>query len=173
MDNLIEKSFEGLTSAFGTPFEMEEKDVVTLVKETEKQVQLIEDKKNELVTGKIELVLKDQSFLEEELRTLIVSSGMMLAKLESEIKIGSKSSYYDSYAKLATARTGILKELRELNISVIQTELEKRRTGNDINTGKRATIVMDANTLLEFVNNARLNSQVNKIDASFTIDGDE
>ena len=173
MDDLIEKSFAGLTNAFETPFQMEEKDIDKLVNETAKQVQLIEEKKNEIVTKKVELVLKDQSFLEEELKTLIISSGLMLAKLESEIKIGSKSSYYDSYAKMVTSRAGVLKELRELNIAIVQTELEKRKFGNDINIGKKATIVMDANALLEFINNTKLNSEMNKIDASFTIDGDE
>jgi len=173
MDNLIEKNFEGLTNAFNTSFEMEDKDVKTLVEQTEKQVSLIEQKKNELVNNKKELVLKHQSFLESELESLIISTRSMLAKLESEIKIGSKSGYYDSYARLAMTVTGQLKELRELNISVVETEIQKRNMGNDINSGKRATIVLDANSLMDYVNKVKKESEISKIDATFTIEENE
>jgi hypothetical protein len=173
MDNLIEKNFEGLTSAFNTTFEMEDKDVKTLFVETEKQVSLIEEKKNELMTNKKELTLKHQSFLEDELKSLIVSTRAMLAKLESEIKIGSKSGYWDSYARLATTVTGQLKELRELNVSVVEIEIQKRNMGNDINSGKRATIVLDANSLMEYVNKVKKESEIGKIDATFTIEDED
>ena len=173
MENLIEKNFEGLTSAFNTSFEMEDKNVKTLFVEAEKQVSLIEEKKNEIMTNKKELALKHQSFLEEELMSLIVSTRAMLAKLESEIKIGSKSGYWDSYARLAMTVTSQMKELRELNISVVETEIQKRNMGNDINSGKRATIVLDANSLMEYINKIKRESEIGKIDATFTIEEKE
>ena len=171
--NNIEKNFEGLTSAFDTSFQMEDKDVEELVNKTEKQIKLIEEKKVELISNKNELVLKDQSFLEKELKTLIINTRTMLSRLESEIKIGTKSGYWDSYARMASTVSNQLKELRELNTSVVQIELEKHRMGKDINNDKRATIVLDANALMEYVANVEKNSQMNKIDATFTIEENE
>ena len=171
--NNIEKSFEGLTSAFDTSFKMEDKDVEELINNTEKQVQQIEEKKNELVLNKKELMIKDQTFLETELKSLIMNTRSMLFKLETEIKIGSKSGYFDSYAKLSTAVANQLKELRELNVSVVQMELEKHKLGRDINSDKRATILLDANSLMEYVENIEKNNQMKKIDATFTIDENE
>ena len=139
MDN-IEKNFEGLTSAFNTTFKMEDKDVEELINNTEQQVQLIEEKKNELVLNKKELMIKDQTFLETELKSLIINTRTMLSKLESEIKIGSKSGYFDSYAKLSTAVANQLKELREFNVAVVQMELERTKLGRDINSDKRAKL---------------------------------
>lgn len=173
MENLIEKNFEGLTSAFDTSFEMQDKDVQNLVNETEKQVSLIEEKKNELVSNKKELSLKHQSFLEEELLKLIINTNSMLTKLQSEIKIGSKAGYYDSYARLSSTVKDQLKELRELNIAVVETEIEKKKMRNDINTGKRATVLLDANALMEYVNKVKSESQIGKIDATFTIEENE
>lgn len=171
--NNIEKNFEGLTSAFDTSFQMEDKDVEELVNKTESQIKLIEEKKQELVLNKKELVLKDQSFLEKELKSLIISTRTMLSRLESEIKIGTKSGYWDSYARMASTVSNQLKELRELNTSVVQLELEKHKMGKSINSDKRATIVLDANSLMEYVANVEKNSQINKIDATFTIEENE
>lgn len=173
MENQIEKNFAGLTSAFDTSFQMEDKDVQNLITQTEKQVEKIEEKKNELVNNKTELMYKDQSFIEEELKTLIVSTRAMLNKLESEIKIGSKSGYYDSYARLSQTVSNQIDSLREHNVSVVQLELEKRRMGKDINTGKRVSIVLDANALMELVDKAKQNSQINKVDATFTVEENE
>jgi hypothetical protein len=173
MDNLVEKSFAGLTSAFNTTFEMEEKDVKSLFNQTEKSVELLEEKKNELFNNKKELSLKDESFLEEELKTLIINTRTMLTKLETEIKIGSKSGYWDSYARLAMTVTNQLKELRELNVAVVETEISKRNSGNIINSNKRATIMLDANSLMEYIMNVKNNSEINKIDATFTIDEED
>lgn len=173
MENYIEKSFEGLTSAFNTTFEMKDKDVASLVTQTEKQIELIEDTKNELVNNKTELTLKHQSFLEDALMKLIINTGSMLAKLETEIKIGSKSGYWDSYARLSTAHKDQLKELRELNVSVIETEIEKRKVTNNINNGKRATILLDANSLIDYVNKVKRESEIGKVDATFTVEENE
>ena len=171
--NNIEKNFEGLTSAFDTSFQMEDKDVEELVNKTESQIKLIEEKKQEIVLNKKELVLKDQSFLEKELKTLIVNTITMLGRLESEIKIGTKAGYWDSYSKMAATVAGELKELRELNTSVVQLELEKHKLGKDINSDKRATIVLDANSLMEYVANVERNNETSKIDATFTIEENE
>jgi len=171
--NNIEKNFEGLTSAFDTSFKMKDEDAEELIEKTEKQIKLIEEKKNDLVLNKRELVLKDQSFLEKELKSLIISTRTMLSKLECEIKVGTKSGYWDSYARLASTVAGQLKELRELNTSVVQLELEKHKLGRDINSDKRATIVLDANSLADYVNSIEKNSQISKVDATFTIEEDE
>ena len=174
MNEYIEKSFAGLTSAFDTSFDMaEEKTIKTLVAETEHNLDLIEQKKNDIVSAKREVVLKDQTFLEEELKELIIGTKTMLAKLEAEIKIGTKSSFWDSYTKLASAVMGNLKELRELNVSVATIEMNKSKVNNDINTNKRISIVLDSNALIDLVNKATKDSQMNKIDASFTIDDKE
>jgi hypothetical protein len=118
-------------------------------------------------------MLKDQSFLETELKSLILNTRIMLTKLESEIKIGSKSGYYDSYSRLSSAVAQQLKELRELNTSVVQLELEKHKLGRDINIDKRATILLDANSLMDYIENIEKNSQMKKIDATFTIEKEE
>ena len=170
----IEKNFEGLTSAFNTSFQMEDKDVEALVNQTEKQVEMINEKKNELINGcKTEVMFKDQTFLEDELKSLIMSTRSMLARLEAEIKIGSKSGYYDSFARLATAVGSHIKELRELNVAVVNIEMEKKRVGDNINNTRKANIILDANSLWELVNKAKSDSQINKIDASFTIEEED
>jgi hypothetical protein len=97
----------------------------------------------------------------------------MLTKLETEIKIGSKSGYWDSYARLSMTVTNQLKELRELNVAVVETEISKRNSGNIINSNKRATIMLDANSLMEYIMNVKNNSEINKIDATFTIDEED
>lgn len=169
-ENYIEQGFSGISKAFDTSFEMEEKDAKDLINQAEKQIEMIEKKRKELMIDEKELTLKDQTYIEEEIKSLINSSRCMLAKLESEIKIGSKSSYYDSYAKLSSSINNQIENLLKLNIAIAQTEIEKRKLGRDINNSKRATLILDANTLIDLVSKAREGSELNKIDANFTIE---
>jgi hypothetical protein len=165
--NEIEQGYAGLTSAFNTKFES--------VEDVEKTIQLIDDKKNEIcdvLRDKKELVIKDQTFLEQELKTLVLGSKTILAKLDAEIKMGQKASYFDSYSRLVTAITAQLKELRELGVDLANLELEKQK--KDINKDKsRTTILLDANALDLLIKNAKANSQLNAVDATFTIEDEE
>jgi len=173
-ENLMEKSFAGLTSAFDTTFQIEDEVKVNeLITTIENQVDIIDGKKLELVNNMKEVALKDQTFLEDELRSLIVNTRLMLARLENEIRIGAKSGYWDSYSRLASSVTNQLRELRELNVAVVQTELSKSRLNNNINNTKRATIKLDANALIDLVNKAKADSQINVIDATFKIEENE
>ena len=170
MNEFIEQAFTGLTSAFNTSFDMKD------IEQIQHSVNLLEEKKDEIadvVKNKKELAIKDQSFLEQELKSLIIGSRTILQKLDAEIITGSKSNYYDAYAKMASSITSQLKELRELSVAVVELEIQKQTKETINNTMNRATIVLDASALDLLIKNAKSNSQMNAIDANFTIEDEE
>ena len=170
MNNEIEESFSGLTSAFNTKFEMEDKPLLEQVNSGLKDIEL---RKNEIIKNKRELVIEDQDFLNSELKSLILNARAMACRLENEIKVGSRSDMYDAYFKAINAIGNQLKELRELNKTVVDIEIQKQKIERPDQKTNRATIVLDANSLLELVKKAKKDSQMDAIDADFSVEEDE
>ena len=97
----------------------------------------------------------------------------MACRLENEIKVGSRSDMYDAYFKAINAIGNQLKELRELNKTVVDIEIQKQKIERPDQKTNRATIVLDANSLLELVKKAKKDSQMDAIDADFSVEEDE
>jgi len=158
------EGFEGLEEAFN----IEDKDFDEVVKEVKDDMKLIEVKKNEIVTKvKNEPVFQDQEFIQTELRSLIMSARTIMYKVEQDIKIGADSRKIEVYAKLVESIGKQYQALMDLNKNIFEAQVH---SGNfDINNIGDNKISLSSEQLLDMINKASENSQMNAIDATFEI----
>lgn len=165
----LSAAFGGLNTAFDTNYEDRsddhQKNALQIIKN---EVAEIEERKENIRTGLIEM--KDSYFLETEIKSLVLSSRSVLQRLDIEIKVGSNARMFEVYADLLNAITNQYKELRQLNESVAKLNVDQNKKSNDTHGNDKITLTADQ--LLEMVNSASKNSQLNKIDAQFTIEDD-
>lgn len=155
-----------MSEAFGTTFESEDN-----VEKIKNEIEIIDQKKNAIAEKDIASIsLEDQKFLQDDLKTLIMISRTVLSRLEADIKIGTQARTYEVYARLLDAVTNQYKELRELNKTIVDIQLERNKLlepqNNNINNNK---ISLTPEQLLNMVDKARESSSLNKIEATFTI----
>ena len=68
------------------------------------------------------------------------------------------------------ALTGAIKELRELNTTIVELKMKDNRLDNNIANKK---ISLTANQLLDMIDKAKKSSQINAIEVDFTVDEKE
>ncbi len=155
-----------MAESLDTEFESDEE-----VKELKNQIQVIEDKKNELAKAVNTMPsLKDQGYMNDQIKTLILGSRTVLTKLEQDIKVGSQARMYEVYAKLLESVLKQFTELRILNETIHKIEVDYKKDKVDITNIGDQPIPLTADQLLAIVDNARESSQMGAIDAEFTID---
>lgn len=162
----METGFEGLNKKLNADFDGTLDDVEnTLDSFNSKKTAMVEKAKNGTYT------LEDEEYLRFELKTLIQGSRMIMDKLERDIKIGSQPRVYEVYSALLKTTIDGLKELRELNKTVTDLEIEsdKPRISGDGKTINNTTnnVILTGKDLLSMIRLAKEENQLNTIDAKF------
>ncbi len=156
-------SFDKISEKLNTTYDEE-------IEKVEHEVEKFEEKKKELVekSSAENLGFEDKEYLQKETKDLIDNGKKVLETLQNEIKIGSPPRMFEVYAFLMNGIISGLKELRglnksiaELNIIENQPEPEDKRNVNIILSGKE---------LLDMINSAKDNSEINRIDADFKVE---
>lgn len=160
------EGFEGLTSAFHIDGD---DDFNKSVQEVGKNLEIIENKKNEIQTKvNAPLLFQDQEFIRTDLRTLIMSARTVMHKVEQDIKIGTDNRKIEVYAKLLEAIGKQYTSLIELNKSIFDAQVQ---TGSvDITNIGNNKISLSSEQLLDMINKASQNSSINAIEAKFEIE---
>jgi len=159
----IDKSFESLAKALDTTF-------APASPKLKKELVKLEEKKNELIQAiKSQPVIKDQDYISDSIKTLIEQNKTILNKLATDIKIGSTATQYIAYSQLSNAVLNSIKQLQDLNKMIAEREMF---INPDADKPSTKNITMSASELMEMLNRARKESQLNKVDATFTIEED-
>lgn len=170
--NEIGDSFNGINKKLNTSFELEkeDQDIINILVDLKKEIDSFQDKKKSLVDSNNAMVLADQEYMRNQLKTIIINTNTVINKLENEIKIGTHPRTHEVYGKLIQALTGAIKELRELNTTIVELKMKDNRLDNNIANKK---ISLTANQLLDMIDKAKKSSQINAIEADFTVDEKE
>jgi len=159
----MENGFEGLSSAFNVENELDD---------IQKEIATIDLKKNALVNKATDtqIMLQDQSFLQDELKSLITCARTVMVKLEKDIKVGSAARLYEVYAKLLDSIGNQYRVLLDLDKSIFEAMRQTNKL--DINDIGNRTINLTANQLADMMEAAGKRSQINAIEADFQIEND-
>jgi len=163
----MQSGFEGLDKSLNTNFDSALDDV-------EKSLDTFNSKK-ELMVEKSKsgtYTLEDEEYLRFELKTLIQGSRVIMDKLERDIKIGSQPRVYEVYSALLKTTIDGLKELRELNKTVTDLEIESDKpkiTKDGAQTINNTTnnVILTGKDLLSMIKSAQQVNQLNAIEATF------
>ena len=162
----IEESFKGMTSAFNTDYVHDEE-------VSEKMITDIEVRKNE-IANRIEKLpsvsLEDKDYMQIELKQLISGGFRILEVLEQDIKIGTKPRTHEIYSNGLDKIGNLLKELRELNKTVKQIEIDGIKAGNTHTADLTVTHKLDGRSILKMLKDAQTNNSLNEISADFEVD---
>jgi len=160
------EGFEGLTSAFN----INDDDLKKMIEDVDRDMSLIEKKKSEieLKSQSPLTLLQDQEFLRIELRSLIMSARTVMYKVEQDIKIGTDNRKIEVYATLIEAIGKQYTSLLELNKTIFNAQVEVGAL--DIRNIGNNKISLSSEQLLDMINKAKEQSELNKIDANFEIE---
>ena len=163
---------DGISKALNTTFEMDtlKKDIVSI----DKELNILESKKK--AYEKNRLAIEDKEYLALELKELIASTQEVRRILEENLrKPPHKASDVEAYSMVIGQITTLVRELRQLNVDVVSTEISQRKL--DIKTEAPTTIgtqnnnvfMLDAKSLNAMITNAKETSQLKHIVADFDI----
>lgn len=162
-------SLDKLSDRFDAEFEAETSAAIAEIKG---EIAEIEEKKNALVEQSKNLVMLDQDFIRDELKTLIIGARTVLTKLESDIKIGTAPRVYEVYARLIDSVTLQYRELRELNRDVANISIEQGKF-NIGGMNKGETIALKPEQLIDIIEAAKEKSQMGDIEVDFKVEDDK
>lgn len=158
----METGFEGLDKALNSEFTVET---------AEKSIDKFNDIKNSMVEKSKAgtYTLEDEEYMRFELKTLIQGSRMIMDKLERDIKIGSQPRVFEVYSALLKTTFDGLKELRELNKTVTDLQIESDKPKTDVGTINNTTnnILLTGKDLFAMIKNAKDNNSLNTVEAKF------
>jgi len=156
--------FDKLADSLGIPPE-ETEDVPTEVK---KELEIIENKTVALQENinKNVILIKDQEYIDFELKDLIAKSNTVLENITSELKIGSTARMYEVFAMVISAKRELLKELiifnkMLLDMTMFAPDDDKEKDGTDYN--------LTSDQLLNLITSAQKNSEVKEINVEFDL----
>jgi hypothetical protein len=132
-----------------------------------KELQTIEEKKLQLQANAQDIMLIDQQFLVDEMKTLIMGARTVMRKLETDLKIGASPRQFEVYAELMNAVGNQYKSLLDLNKIVLDAKIKTNQMNLQNNQNNK--VEMTSEQLLDLIDNARKNSQMNDIHADFSI----
>lgn len=165
----MESGFEGLNKKLNADFDETLDDVETALDSfNDKKTVMVEKSKNGTYT------LEDEEYLRFELKTLIQGSRFIMDKLEKDIKIGSQPRVYEVYSALLKTTIEGLKELRELNKTVTDLEIESDKPRGAASDGKTINnttnnVILTGKDLLSMIRVASQENQLNTIEAKFEL----
>lgn len=131
------------------------------------EIEELKEKKDKLVNSDNDL--EDVEYMKFELKSLMSCGRMILDKLEEDIKIGSKVRNHEVYFMGINSLRDILKELRELNKTVVDVKMKNKMTNVLANNVENNTLNIGSRELLQLIKNAQNTSQLKEITAEFNI----
>jgi hypothetical protein len=170
----MNSGFEGLDDALDIDYDVD-KEIDEVATRTEK----LEKSKYEIAKKpRDEINISDQEYLVMELKMIIANSRNILEVLEQDIKIGTQPRYHEVYATLTKSVIDGLKELRELNQSVANLEIQKEKLelkkvnpNGSMQIGTQVNMNLTGKDLFKMIKQAKSESELNVIEADFEIDG--
>jgi hypothetical protein len=142
--------------------------------ETETALANIEERK-QVLTSAVDVAkttgqlpsLRDQEYMLFELKDLIQCSKEALYELKKVLKPGTSARAWEVFGKVADSITGQLRELRELNKTMLDIMVFSGtgQAGQQEDKG----IQMTGTQLIDLINRARESSEIAKVEAVFDI----
>ena len=160
---------DGISKALNTSFEIED-EIISI----DKEMATLNNKTQQYNRDKLEL--EDKEYIVSELKELIASTKSMKSYLEENLKRPpTKASDVEAYSLILSQLGVFLRELRQLNAEEVKTELARKRitsapSQTTIGTQNNNLFMLDAKSLSSMVLEARKNSQINAIEATFDTD---
>lgn len=164
---------DGISKALNTTYKTEDiKKNLPVIKQTINEVA-------EVNKNPDRLVLEDKIYLRDQLKTVIETMQASKSFLENEItRPPAHPSLIQSFSILCEQLVNAIKELRVLNMDIINTELAQRRleqnyqikTGNTTNNIQNNVYMLDSKSLDEMIKNAEQNRKIDMIDVDFEQD---
>lgn len=168
---MIEK-IDGIAEALNTTFKTA--DIPKTIINIDKKINEVQQ-----VTNNQYVTLEDKEYLKLELMEMISSMQAMKRFLEEQLqKPPIKASEVESYSMLSEKILTAIKELRILNMDVINTNIAQKRldqsyqikTGNITNNVQNNVYMLDSKSLDDMIKNAENNRRIDSIDVDFEID---
>jgi hypothetical protein len=165
---MADELFKGINDKLGIDYkETPEQHAVTVIKEMKSEIKEMQNKKNDLVEFiNKPLMLADQEFMRDQIKSLLLNCRTVLTTLERDLKIGSDSRMFESYSKVIDSTTKLITELRTLNLDVIKVSNETSAPDNNILNKKMKMSMAD---VMNMITKAAEENQTQKIDAKFEI----
>lgn len=164
---------DGISKALNTTYKTEDiKKNLPVIKQTINEVA-------EVNKNPDRLVLEDKIYLRDQLKTVIETMQASKSFLENEItRPPVHSGLIQAFSILCEQLVNAIKELRVLNMDIINTELAQRRleqnyqikTGNTTNNIQNNVYMLDSKSLDEMIKNAEQNRKIDMIDVDFEQD---
>ncbi len=156
-------------------------DTSMIVEYIPKTIINIDKKINEVqtVTANGYATLEDKEYLKMELMEMIQSLKYSQRFLEETfMKPGCKASEIESYSMLSEKLLTAIKELRILNMDIINVNLAQKRlqqaleikTGNTTNNIQNNVYMLDSKSLDNMIKNAEQNRRIDAIEVDFETD---
>lgn len=166
------EKIDGIAEALNTTFKTA--DIPKAVINIDKKINEVQQ-----ATNNQYITLEDKEYLKIELKDMISSMQAMKRFLEEQLqKPPIKASEVESYSMLSEKILTALKELRVLDMDVINTNLAQKRleqsyqikTGNITNNIQNNVLMLDSKSLDDMIKNAENNRRIDSIDVDFEID---
>ena len=160
----METGFEGLDKAMNSEF-------TENLEAVEKRLANFDTVKTAMVekskSGRY--TLEDEEYMRFEIKTLIQGSRMIMDKLEKDIKIGSQPRVFEVYSALLKTTFDGLKELRELNRTVVDLEIESNKPSSETGIINNTTnnILLSSKDLFKMIQSAKDNNSMKAVEAKF------
>jgi len=139
--------------------------------EEEKNLPVVAENKEVTKVGD-DVVVAGTEYVSTEIKGLIDSSKDVLGRLDATIKIGGAPRLFEVYSQLTNSITAQLKEFRQMHETVAKIKLEeKKKNISKIESGDEITFTSEQ--VLDLVSKERNRSEINEVDAEFTIEDDD
>lgn len=125
------------------------------------------------------LTLEDKEFLKLELVEVIHTMKNVVRFMEEQFtKVGTRASEFESFAMVSEKLLNAIKELRVLNMDILNSTLAQKRlqqaleikTGNTTNNIQNNVYMLDSKSLDNMIKNAEQNRRIDSIEVDFETD---
>lgn len=166
---------DGIAEALNTTFKMDVSKEIKEEKSLKSQLVEMDSKKKEIQSR---LVIEDKEVIKAELMEMLSSVQDIRRILEENLRRPPlKSSDVETYSMVVGQITTLIRELRQLNMDVVNVEMNQRKmdyaidkqTGSVVNNTTNNVLMVSSKDLDAMINNAKENSRLNEIDATFDV----
>lgn len=155
--------FDKISDVIGIKTDELPEEISNEIKSIDKQTNEIQQNiQNNLV------LIKDQSFIDFELKDLISRTNNTLEKLESDIKIGTAPRMYEVYSTLVNTKRELLKELIGFNKLLLDMSMFSGKVDDEKEDKNTMNLSGTSSDMLRFFNELKKQqSELDVIDATF------
>jgi len=157
--------YDQMASNFNSSFQPEDGEITVEDTEatTRSLAEIREDNKNLPVENKDELI-KDQEYIQTELKVDIELLGDVTETLRSDLKQGSRASQFEAFANLMKERREHLKDYKDINIEIAKLENDSGQDESHGGTVTNNTVIFTGNEAFDMIIAARDGLDKNELD---------